>query len=238
MPAVGHAPGGRCGRPRGICSLAVTESALWPSRKVSGPRLLRLAGSLPLPNIYCFRHAVCARAANIDHPILRASFSACGGYPVRLDGLGCSQIPPCPLPNGIDDPATSRWARAQLRRTSPATVVSATDAVLRVHLGQLDQPGRCAHRGDHHGPGPCGAAGPPTGAGPGDPGRISPPPGRPITGPASARRTCSPPRCSRPAGRWRLAAAARCGRQPDAAVPRYQRTVTGWEPARPDRILG
>ena len=35
-------------------------------------------------------HAVCARAANTDHPILRASSSACGGYPVRLDGLGCS----------------------------------------------------------------------------------------------------------------------------------------------------
>jgi 3-oxoadipate enol-lactonase len=29
----------------------------------------------------------------------------------------------------IDDPATSRWARAQLRRTTLATVVSATDAV-------------------------------------------------------------------------------------------------------------
>ena len=143
LPAVGHAPGGRCGRPRGICSLAVTESALWPSRKVSGPRLLRLAGSLPLPNIYCFRRAVCARAANIDHPILRASFSACGGYPVRLDGLGCSHPipPPCPLPNGIDDPATGRWARAQLGRTTLATVVSAMERRLRVHLGQLDQPG-------------------------------------------------------------------------------------------------
>ena len=129
LPAVGHAPGGRCGRPRGS-SLAVTESALWPSRKVSGPRLLRLAGSLPLPNIYCFRHAVCARAANIDHPILRASFSACGGYPVRLDGLGCSHSdPPCPLPNGIDDPATGRWARARLGRTTLATAVSAMDAV-------------------------------------------------------------------------------------------------------------
>ena len=42
------------------------------------------------PNIYCFRHAVCAPAANTDHPILRASPSACGGHPVRLDSLGCS----------------------------------------------------------------------------------------------------------------------------------------------------
>ncbi len=42
------------------------------------------------PNIYCFRHAVCAPAANTDHPILRASPSACGGHPVRPDSLGCS----------------------------------------------------------------------------------------------------------------------------------------------------
>ena len=40
----------------------------------------------------------------------------------------------------IDDPATGRWVRAQLRRTTLATVVSATDAV-RVQLGQLARPG-------------------------------------------------------------------------------------------------
>ena len=61
----------------------------------------------------------------------------------------------------VDDPETGRWVRAQLRRTTLATVVSATDAVCRVHLGRLDQPGRRAHRGGGHGPGHCGAARPP-----------------------------------------------------------------------------
>ena len=44
----------------------------------------------------------------------------------------------------IDDPATSRWARAQLRRTTLATVVSATEAVCEFTsdswLGQVDVP--------------------------------------------------------------------------------------------------
>ena len=44
----------------------------------------------------------------------------------------------------IDDPATGRWARAQLRRTTLATVVSATEAVCEFSsdswLGQVDVP--------------------------------------------------------------------------------------------------
>ena len=44
----------------------------------------------------------------------------------------------------IDDPATSRWARAQLRRTTLATVVSATDAVCAFSsdswISQVDVP--------------------------------------------------------------------------------------------------
>ena len=71
----------------------------------------------------------------------------------------------------VDDPATARWARAQLSRTTLATTISATHAVCRVHLGPLAQPGRGADRGGHHGPGPRRAARPPAQAGPGDPGR-------------------------------------------------------------------
>ena len=78
----------------------------------------------------------------------------------------------------IDDPATSRWARAQLRRTTLATARLGHARRLRVHRRQPDQPGRCAHRGGHHDPGPRRAARPPAGAGPGGPGRISPPRGR------------------------------------------------------------
>jgi 3-oxoadipate enol-lactonase len=44
----------------------------------------------------------------------------------------------------IDDPATGRWVRAQLRRTTLATVVSATDAVCAFSsdswIGQVDVP--------------------------------------------------------------------------------------------------
>jgi pimeloyl-ACP methyl ester carboxylesterase len=44
----------------------------------------------------------------------------------------------------VDDPATSRWARAQLRRTTLATVVSATRAVCAFtsdsRMGQVDVP--------------------------------------------------------------------------------------------------
>ena len=61
----------------------------------------------------------------------------------------------------VDDPATARWARAQLSRTTLATTISAMHAVCQVHVGQLDQPGRCAGRGGHHGPGPHRAPGPP-----------------------------------------------------------------------------
>jgi hypothetical protein len=58
----------------------------------------------------------------------------------------------------------------------------------------------------------------------------------PVTGPVSTRRACSPPsqRYSRPAGRSRLATAARCARPPVAAGPRYHATLKPARgPARP-----
>ena len=100
----------------------------------------------------------------------------------------------------IDDPATARWARAQLSRTTLATVISAMQAVCGFTsdswISQVDVPTAVVIT---------------------DRDRVVPPgrqlelaqaiPGAsvitwtPITGPASTRRTCSPPHCSRPAGR-------------------------------------
>ncbi len=78
----------------------------------------------------------------------------------------------------VDDPATARWARAELSRTTLAAAVSAIQAVCGFSVGRVDQPGRCPGRGGRHHPGPHRAGGPPAQAGPGDPGRIGPRGGR------------------------------------------------------------
>ena len=75
--------------------------------------------------------------------------------PVSAEGLGLALLGP------IDDPATARWARAQLRRTALLTAVSAIQAIGQFTFGRLDQPGRCPHRGCGHRAGPRGAAAPP-----------------------------------------------------------------------------
>ena len=66
----------------------------------------------------------------------------------------------------IDDPATSRWARAQLRRTTLATAVSAMRAVGAFTAGsrisQIDVPAAVIVTARDR----CRAARPPAGAGP------------------------------------------------------------------------
>lgn len=116
----------------------------------------------------------------------------------------------------IDDPAIASWARTQLRRTLLAAVVSAMPAVCgftsESWLSQVAVPAAVVVTTRD---------------------RVVPPRRQlqlarahrstrctPITGPASARRSCSPARCWRHAYRSSLAAAARCARQPDAAGPR------------------
>ena len=74
----------------------------------------------------------------------------------------------------VDDPATARWARAELSRTTLASAVSAIQAVCEFNSdGWVSQAG-CPGRGGRHHPGPHRAGGPPAQAGPGDPGRVRP----------------------------------------------------------------
>ena len=74
----------------------------------------------------------------------------------------------------VDDPATARWARAELSRTTLASRRLGHPGGLRVQLGRVDQPAGCPGRGGRHHPGPHRAGGPPAQAGPGDPGRVGP----------------------------------------------------------------
>ena len=122
----------------------------------------------------------------------------------------------------VDDPATARWARAQLSRTTLATTISATHAVCQFTsdswLSQVDVPTAVVITArDRVVP----------------PGRQLSWPGRSrarrfttwtaTTGPASTRRGCSPVLCSRRAGQQNETAAARCGHRPDA--PTAPRTL-------------
>ena len=119
----------------------------------------------------------------------------------------------------IDDPATSRWARAQLNRTTLATVVSATEAVSSSPRTAGSARSMCPPRWSlRTGTVSCRQAARPRWPGRSRARRSTT--WTPVTGPASTRRSCSPARCWRPAGRHRLAAAAHCAYQPDPAGPR------------------
>ena len=78
----------------------------------------------------------------------------------------------------VDDPATVRWARAQLSRTTLATAVSAMHAVCGFTsdswISQVDVPTAVVITARDRVVPPE----PPAQAGPGDPGRIGPPSGR------------------------------------------------------------
>ena len=98
----------------------------------------------------------------------------------------------------FDDPATSRWARDQLRRTTLATVVSATEAVCAFSsdswVGQVDAPTAVVIR-----PGTASCRQAASLSWPGRSRAHRSTTWTPITGPASTRRSCSPARCLRPA---------------------------------------
>ena len=124
----------------------------------------------------------------------------------------------------LDDPATGRWARAQLSRTTLATAVSAIRAVCEFTsaswISQVDVPPRwwsppgtrsCRRAASLSWPGRCRAH------------RCTR--WTPVTGHASPRRSCSPLPCSRHAGRWRQAATVCCARPPNPAGPRSGRAL-------------
>jgi hypothetical protein len=68
LPAVGHTPGAGVDG-RAVCSL-VPESALWPSRKVSGPSVAALREFTTYRRIFCFFPAQnVKRYASTDSPV-------------------------------------------------------------------------------------------------------------------------------------------------------------------------
>ena len=105
----------------------------------------------------------------------------------------------------VDDPATAQWARAQLHRTTMATAISASQAVSEFSsngwIGQVDVPPRWSSRTETTLCRPAASWSWPRRSR----ARRSTM-WTPITEHASARRTCSPARCWRPAGRQHLAA--------------------------------
>jgi hypothetical protein len=86
--------------------------------------------------------------------------------PMSAELLGMALMGP------VEDPATARLARAQLRRTSLGTAISAIQAACEFTshswIGQVDVP----RRGGGHGPGPRRPGQPPAPAGPRDPRRL------------------------------------------------------------------
>lgn len=116
----------------------------------------------------------------------------------------------------VDDPATARWARAQLSRTTLATTLSATRAVCgftsdswigrsmcRPHWSSRPGTALCRRIASLSWPGRSRAR------------RFTT--WTPITGHASTRRSCSPALCSKRAGRRSQTVAARCAHRPGAA---------------------
>jgi len=90
---------------REVCSLA-PESALWPSRKVSGPRLPRFASS-SLPNICSSVEMSAIRYGRSDHPALRGHNGRPGLRFSRF--VGGRRLCPghrldCAGPAGVDRP--------------------------------------------------------------------------------------------------------------------------------------
>ncbi len=97
---------------------------------VSGLVLCSTAGNVGSPSQQLAAVALPAVAAGLRwNPVLRL---------VSAEGLGLALLGP------IDDPATARWARAQLRRTTLASAVSASQAVCEFSsdgwIGQVDVP--------------------------------------------------------------------------------------------------
>ena len=92
--------------------------------------------------------------------------------PMSAEFLGMTLL------GSVDDPATARWARAQLRRTTLGTAISAVRAVSEFTshswIGEVDVPTAVVVDG----PGPHRACEPSDEAGPGDPGRVGPRGGR------------------------------------------------------------
>ena len=119
--AVGYSMGGM------IAQLVYRRHA----QLVSGLVLCSTAGNAagsPAGKLAAF--ALSAAAAGLRwNPVLR---------PVSAEGLGLALLGP------IDDPATARWARAQLRRTTLLTAVSAIQAICQFTSGgwisQVDVP--------------------------------------------------------------------------------------------------
>ena len=123
------------------------------ARNVLGSPMEKLA-ALALPT---------AAAAIAWNPLLQ---------PMSAEFLGMTLL------GSMDDPATARWARAQLRRTTLGHRHLGHPGRLRVHVAQLDRQGRCPRRGGGDGPGPHRAGEPSDEAGAGDPGRFGPRGGR------------------------------------------------------------
>ena len=97
---------------------------------LSGLVLCSTAGSVGSPARKLAALALPAAAAGLRwNPVLRL---------VSAEGLGLALLGP------INDPATARWARAQLRRTTLASAVSASRAVCEFSsdrwIGQVDVP--------------------------------------------------------------------------------------------------
>ncbi len=134
----------------------------------------------------------------------------------------------------IVDPASSMWARPSSPDHSGHRRVGRARRQ-RVYLGQLDQPGRCAHRGGHHGPGPRPAASRQLAMARAIPGasvhHVDADHGACINSPHLFAPALLEACWSAAPGR------GHCAHQPNAAVPRYQRTRTVWEPVRRNRFL-
>jgi 3-oxoadipate enol-lactonase len=121
---------------------------------------------------------LCSTAGNVGSP---AQELAAFALPAAVAGLRwnpvlqlvSAEVLGSALLGPIDDPATASWARAQLRRTTLVSAVSAIQAACQFSsdgwISQVDIPPRSGHN-----PGPHRTGRPSTAAAPGDPGRIGP----------------------------------------------------------------
>ena len=123
----------------------------------------------------------------------------------------------------MDDPATGRWVRAQLHRTTLATVVSAMQAVCEFSsnswIGQIDVPAAVVITDQDW----RRAGQPPAGAGPGDPGRA----GLPCGGRSRSMHQRAAVVHPRAAGGLRVGSAWPRRRPAHASLTRPARATTG-----------
>ena len=110
---------------------------------------------------------LCSTAANVlGSPVEQLAASAMPavaavlGWNPMLNLMGAEAFGTALL-GRVDDPATGSVGPRSAAPDHSGYRRLSHGRRQRVHLGQLDQPGRCAHRGDRHGPGPSGAARPP-----------------------------------------------------------------------------